>query len=261
MKRIRKAQATLNLPTLKLEGGGYSCPINWKKPLRAAPAPRARPTTAPPRASSSRTNTAALSRSPAPNGSTSPRRWNAPTSMPRSSPPPSSTNCCAIPLATPPRKPRQHSKWVNCVTRSASWLVPCPSWWHHTLWAWTRLTRGLPCKAAATVRKPRSRPCRNCSTPANRCNGASSATADSCGCCATQPRSPAPAFSKSIWPICSAASAMPNSPTSGVYCTPAAHPAPARALRRASGNNGAAKASRKALGCAMACATASSRPC
>ena len=24
-------------------------------------------------------------------------------------------------------------QWVNCVTRSASWLVPCPSWWHHTL--------------------------------------------------------------------------------------------------------------------------------
>jgi hypothetical protein len=35
VKRIRKAQATLNLPTLKLKVG-CSCPINWKKPLRAA---------------------------------------------------------------------------------------------------------------------------------------------------------------------------------------------------------------------------------
>ena len=223
--------------------------------------PRARPTTAPPRASSSRTNTAALSRSPAPNGSTLPRSWSAPTSMLRSSPPPSSTNCCATPLATPPCKPRQHSKWVNCVTRSASWQALYPCWWPRTLWAWMRPTRDLPCRAVATARKPRSRRCRNCSTPAKRCNGASSATASNCVCCATLPRSPVPAFSKSIWPTFWAASVMPNSPTFGVYCMPVAHSAPAKALRRASGNNGVAKANRKALACAMVCATASSRPC
>jgi hypothetical protein len=51
--------------------------------------------------------------------------------------------------------------------------------------------------------------------PAWIISGASPAMANSCACCAMPPRSPAPAFWKSTWPTCSAASVTPSSPTSG----------------------------------------------
>ncbi len=81
MKRIRKTQATLNLPTLKLEGGLF-LPDQLEKLPKAVPAHSLKPITAPPKASSSRTNTAVPSRSPAPSGSTPLHKWNAPMPTP-----------------------------------------------------------------------------------------------------------------------------------------------------------------------------------
>jgi hypothetical protein len=76
-------------------------------------------------------------------------------------------------------------------------------------------------------------------------------------CCATLPRSPVPAFSDLADLL--GGQRYAESPMSGASAARQPRIRPAEALRRASGNNGAAKAT-EAPACAMACAMASSRP-
>ena len=204
-------------------------------------------------------NTAAPSRLPAPNGRTLPSSWNGGTSTLPNSPPALCRSCCATPLATTCVR-HGHWKWMDGVTRSASWQVICPFWWRPTHWGWTTPTPAWPSKAAAAAARPLSRPCRNCSMPANRCCGASSATAGSCGCCVMPRRLPARVFWKSTWSTCWAANTTPSLPMHGGCCMPAGHLQIPR-IRPASGNDGATRVNRKVPGYGMACATASKRHC
>ncbi|CDQ09670.1 hypothetical protein AFERRI_560028 [Acidithiobacillus ferrivorans] len=117
------------------------------------------------------------------------------------------------------------------------------------------------------ARKSRSSWRRSFSTPAPTTPGPWSATVANCVCCATPPRSPAPAFWKSICKTYSVAHATPSSPTSGACCTPAAprnpRSIPKAANRKfpASGNSGAQPGRKKALGSAKVCAKALPKPC
>jgi hypothetical protein len=163
MKTVRKHTATLNLPTLKLEGSLFLPDVLEK--AASGPSPpagrgRLRHSQGP---EAQRRSTAAPSRSPVPSGAALPaagaHRLRCPTRH-RHFRHRTAARCL---WPTFPWVPSPASNWASAATPSPTWparrtnpftrSTRCPSWWPRTPWAWTSPTRALPSPAAAAAKR------------------------------------------------------------------------------------------------------------